>query len=490
MQLSRRGLLGAASAVALSSCATSQAASSDALGADDGVGIATRIRNGEITAAEATEAAIARAERLNPTLNFTATKAYDYARTRAAAPLTGPLAGLPTFVKDLNDLAGVKTMQGSRAFRDNVARTNDRYVEAMLAAGLVPIGKSTTPEFGFTATTEPLVTGATRNPWNTDRIAGGSSGGAGAAVAAGVVPVAHASDGGGSIRIPASINGLVGLKPSRGRLQGAPEAAPVSIGVDGCVSRTVRDTAAWLAATQRTGADQVFAPIPVISGPSTQRLRIALTIDSYNQAADPAVRTATEQVAQLCRELGHTVQETELPFDAAAFEDAFILYWAAGALGVREDFRRNRAGTPLEELLEPLSLQLAAHAERRGQEAVGQAIAKLVASEAEYAAMFANVDVWLTPTLAKPPLRIGEIAPTLPWEEGFARVLQYVKYTPLSNASGGCAISLPLSMTADNLPIGAHFMAAKGEEARLLHLAYELENARPWAQLKPPNWAG
>ncbi len=496
MKLSRRHLLAGTGAAALAGCASSEnvgaaPASADALADLDAVGVAARIRIGEITASEATAAAIARAERINPTLNFIATPGFDYGRTRAASALSGPFAGVPTLIKDLNDLAGLKTMYGCRAYRDNVSTTTDGYVQAILAAGAVPIGKSTTPEFGLTCTTEPLVTGVTRNPWNIDHIAGGSSGGAAAAVASGVVPIAHASDGGGSVRIPASICGLVGLKTSRGRMSGENDNSPVSIGINCCVSRTVRDTAAWLAATQKTGADKVYDPVAVIAGPNERRLRIGLAITSYDGVnPDPDVRSAIEDVARACEGLGHHVTPYALPINGQEFEDAFILYWASGALQTREELRASRAGTPLEDLLEPLTLQLADHAQRAGAEAIGRAITVLRATDQQYAGMFANLDLVLTPTLAKAPLRVGEIAPTLPFDVGFRRVLEYVKYTPYSNASGGCAISLPLSQNAAGLPIGSHFMAPKGEEARLLHLAYELEMARPWARRKPAVWAG
>ncbi|HYD72884.1 MAG TPA: amidase family protein, partial [Candidatus Binatia bacterium] len=285
MRISRRTLM--ANAAALSSLAAACqtpadapcCAASDALGDLDATGVAAHIRAGRISAQEALDAAIARAERVNPQLNFIATPAYNYARARLSQRLEGPFAGVPTLIKDLMPMTGVPTKYGSRAFANNVPTEQPPYMDALIAAGLVPFGKSATPEFGLTATTEPLLGGATRNPWDTSRSSGGSSGGAAAAVAARVVPIAHASDGGGSIRIPASCNGLVGLKPSRGRsvLGGRPDSG-VDISVNGCVSRSVRDTAAWLAVTEQTGAGATFPPIGVVTGPSTQRLRIRLDV--------------------------------------------------------------------------------------------------------------------------------------------------------------------------------------------------------------------
>ncbi|MGH6950874.1 MAG: amidase family protein, partial [Vitreimonas sp.] len=285
-RISRRALM--ANAVALSgmlaACKSTPApdtagAPDDALGDLDATGVAVRIRNSHITPREALEAAIARCERLNPELNFLAAPLYEYGRTRTATRLAGPFAGVPTLIKDLMSIAGQPTRYGSRAFANYVADRQTPYYEALLAAGLVPFGKSTTPEFGLTATTEPLLGGATKNPWDTTRSCGGSSGGAAVAVAARVAPIAHGSDGGGSIRIPASCNGLFGLKPSRGRSVAAGSPDPgIEISVNGCVSRSVRDTATWLAVTEQTGAGAALAPVGMVTGPSTRRQRIAVHI--------------------------------------------------------------------------------------------------------------------------------------------------------------------------------------------------------------------
>lgn len=241
----------------------------DALGDLDATGVAAHIRAGRITASEALEAAIARSERLNGQLNFIATPLHDYGRARAGGQLSGPFAGVPTLIKDLMPMVGHPTQYGSRAFATYVPQEQPPYMDALLAAGLVPFGKSTTPEFGLTATTETLLGGDTLNPWDTSRSSGGSSGGAAVAVAARVVPIAHASDGGGSIRIPASCNGLVGLKPSRDRTVPTGRPQPFEISVNGCVSRSVRDTAAWLAATEATGAGAAYPPNGLVTGPNT-----------------------------------------------------------------------------------------------------------------------------------------------------------------------------------------------------------------------------
>jgi amidase len=493
-QLSRRALMANAAAVSalagLSACA--RTAPADALGDLDATGLAEAIRNGETTAAAALDAAIARAERVNPELNFIASAAYDYGRERAGQTLSGPFAGVPTLIKDLLPVAGLPLKYGCRAFANNVADAQPPYMDALLASGLVPFGKSTTPEFGLTATTEPVQGGPTKNPWDVTRSCGGSSGGAAVAVAARVVPIAHASDGGGSVRIPASCNGLVGLKVSRARnISDGREEGPLPISVNGCVSRSVRDTAAWLAAAEQTGADAALAPVGMVNGPATQRLRIAVNIPDFRgKEPDPEVRAAIEAAAELCRGQGHTVVEGRPEFDGQQFSDDFILLWSASAAEVVQMVQANAGPTPLDQLLEPLTLDLAAHYQRLGADALGAAIARLRAVEAVYAAFFATADVLLTPVLSKPPPLLGELAPTLGMEVGFARVLDYVGYTPLQNVAGAPAISLPLGWSRSGLPIGAHFSAGRGQEGPLLQLAYELEAAQPWAARKPPVSAG
>ncbi|HRE45364.1 MAG TPA: amidase [Terricaulis sp.] len=488
---SRRALIAntAALGALAAGCATpaSTTVSSDALGNADGVGVAARIRAGEITASEALEAAIARSERVDGQLNFITSTAYDEARTKAAAPQSGPFAGVPTLIKDLLEWEGQPIAYGSRAFAQNVASRQAPYMAALLASGLNPYGKSTTPEFGFTATTEPVFGGVTRNPWNPNHSSGGSSGGAAVAVAARVIPVAHASDGGGSIRIPASCNGLVGLKPSRGRNIGSrPNGDASDIGVNGCVSISVRDTAAWQAATEQTGEGRAYVPIGLVTGPNRRRLRIKLEINTALGAApDPEVARAVNEAAELCRRLGHTVVDARAPINGREFSDDFILLWAAGAAGVVRDVRQ-AAGpdAPLDQLLEPLTLELAAHAQARGQEAIGAAIQRLNAVIPQYAAIFDDADVYLTPVLGKPPVPLGVINP----ERGFATfetLETYASYTPLQNVAGAPGISLPLGWSSGGLPIGVQFSAKAGDERTLLELAYELEQAQPWAERVP-----
>lgn len=468
----------------------------DVLGDLDGVAIAARIRAKEITPLEAVDAAIARAEAVNPKINAIVTPMFDRARAQAKAMTTpaGPFAGLPTFIKDLNDIEGVPTKNGSRAFAGNVAKSTSPYVAAVLRSGIIPIGKSTTPEFGFTATTEPLLGGPTRNPWNLDHSSGGSSGGAAALVAAGVVPVAHASDGGGSIRIPAACCGLFGFKPSRFRMTGDRDAAePVSISVNNCVSHSVRDSATWFAAGENTGPDAAYPIVGAVTAPNTRKLRIGVAIEGLipGQKADPEVRAVAESAAKLCRALGHEVFDYAPKLDGPAFAQAFSLYWASGAAQITAAVAKMAPNAPLDQLLEPLTLKLTEMYKSAPPGSLEKAIETLKAADAAYAAMFASdLDVMLTPVLARPPVKIGEIAPTRNFDEMWALVNSYVSYTPVENAAGAPAMSVPLGWSSTGLPIGVHFTAAKGQDGLLYGLAYQLEEAAPWARKHPPVRAG
>ena len=490
-KISRRRLMEGAAALAVASlaaCAEEEVAPrGDVLGNLDAVGVAEKIRNKEFTALEAAESAIARAEKLQPQLNFMITDMFAYAREAAAKPAPGMLSGVPTLIKDLLDVKGFPTKYGSRAFAGAPAATaQNGYADSLFAMGLVPIGKSTTPEFGFTATTEPLLGGSTKNPWSVAHSSGGSSGGAAAAVAAGIVPIAHASDGGGSIRIPASCCGLVGLKPSRNRhIQDERDQGPVPISVNGCVSRSVRDTAAWLYATQRTGADKAFEPVDLVAAASTRTLKIGVQIKTFlGKDPDAAVTAETTRVAEVLKGLGHEIREFRVPIDGAAFADAFTLYWAAMALDIREQVKKMAPGVALESLLEPLSLGLADLAEKAGPAGMATAVATLQRTQRQYEGIFPGIDVLLTPVLAKPPAPLGEFAPTLPMEK-FLTIQDYVAYTPLINAVGAPSISLPLGMSPTGLPLGSHFCAKAGDEQTLLELAYQLEQAAPWRSRKP-----
>lgn len=460
------------------------------LAALDAVETAARIKSGEISAAEAVEAAIARAEALEPEINAIAFKRFDRARDLAATA-SGPWAGVPTFVKDLDDVTGEPSGFGSRAFPGYKGKAQTPLIDAYLGLGVVSLGKSTTPEFGLTATTEPLSTGKTRNPWNTDYSTGGSSGGAAALVAAGVVPVAHASDGGGSIRIPAACCGTVGLKVSKLRYPDARDdpVGPIGLSVHGVQSRTVRDTAAVLAAMETPPEKSGLAPVGLVVGPARRRLRIRMfTAGAAGRPVDPEVVAATEAAARLCEDLGHSVDAFAIPFDQE-IEDAFLLYWAAMAHAIVTTWesvtRLKRNGL----VFEPLTLGLVEHFEAR-RDRLPAAIARLEAVRPEYDALFERADVLLSPVIAAPPAKLGWLDVRVEFKEALERLLNYAQFTGLYNIVGAPAISLPLAMSNAGLPIGVMVGGKVGDEKTLLEFSYEIEQAAPWSGRKPPRFGG
>lgn len=460
----------------------------ESVGADlaewDAVETAAKIRNGEISAAEAVEAAIARAQRIEPRLNAIVNKTFDRAR-REAGEAKGLWAGVPTFIKDLDDVIGVPTGFGTRAFPGYRGKRQTPLIEEYLGLGVVSLGKSSTPEFGLSATTEPIRGGATRNPWNTDHSTGGSSGGAAALVAAGVVPVAHASDGGGSIRIPASCCGTVGLKVSHMRYPDArPDHGPISISVHGVQTRTVRDTAAVIAAMELPPDESGLAPVGLVAGPAARRLRIGyVSKDLSGVSMDAEVDEATAKVASLCEKLGHRVEPFTFPFERRLGDD-FLLYWASAAHGIvalwKRQFKLPLQGVAFEKFTLGLNNYYEANTD-----VFDDAIKRLQAVSVEMANIFSQYDVILSPVVATPPPKIGFLDGDLDYETLRDRLLGYVPFTSLYNVAGNPAISLPLSMSSKGLPIGTMFAAADGDEKTLLELSYELEEALPWRERRP-----
>jgi amidase len=454
----------------------------------DAIETAAAIKSGAVSALEAVDAAIARAEALNPQLNFLVAEDFERARARANGPLgDGPFAGVPFLIKDLDNFIGLPTRSGTRTTAGMGPATRQApLIDGMLAAGLNPIGKSTTPEHGFLPTTEPLAFGPTRNPWDTARSSGGSSGGAAAATAAYVVPFAHASDGGGSIRIPASCCGLFGLKPSRGRtLATDPGHFPMPLSVQLCVSRSVRDSAALLAAVEGTGAG--LPPVGMVRGPSARRLRIGMVLDSVSGGApDPEVAAAIEGMAALLGDLGHRVEPTAWPAPVVGMADAFLLTWSQGAANLLAEAGQRIGHAPGLDDVEPFSLAMAAIVAGAPAGAVDQAVAYLESLRGAYDAWLGQYDLILSPVLSLPPPELGWLAPDLPVEVMAERLPRYVGYTTPHNVVGAPAMSVPAAWTASGLPIGAQFGAAVGAEAAMLELAYEIESAQPWAGRRPP----
>lgn len=457
----------------------------DALGDLDAVGLTAAFQAGTVSPAEAVEAAIARLEKVNPALNGLAYPAFDRAREQAGHPRGGFFAGVPTFIKDNVDVAGMPTMQGTDAWDPHPAAVDGAFAELYLATGLNPLGKTQLSEFGFSAAAEHPRIGAVRNPWNTDYTAGASSSGSAAFVAAGVVPIAHANDGGGSIRIPASCNGLVGLKPSRGRLPLDKDLRmmPVRIVYNGVVSRSVRDTAAFFAEAERIRPARRLLPIGDVTAPGRQRLKIAVVTRSVGREARPEVRELTLQTAALLEDLGHHVERIDNPPVPAFFADDFLLYWASLATALVRGGPRMFGPTFDRSKLDDLTLGLDRHALRHAYR-LPLAVGRLAASGWFSRWFFRNHDVLLTPTVADQTPPVGFLDPTAGYEQTIERLMDWVAFTPLQNATGDPSISLPLTQTAAGLPQGMMFSAPRGAEARLLELAYELEEARPWARIQ------
>jgi amidase len=370
---------------------------------------------------------------------------------------------------------------GSRALPNKPADASSRFVKQFLSVGLVNLGKSTLPEFGLTATTESLMTGPTRNPWNPDYSTGGSSGGSAALVAAGVVPLAHGNDGGGSIRIPAACCGLVGLKPSRSRLADAEgsEKMPINIVCQGVISRSVRDTAAFYAVAEKHYRNPDLPEIGLVQNPGKERLRIGLFTDTPDNT--PIHSDSVEAVVtagRLCEDLGHHVDRISCPFNKQAMGD-FLIYWGMLAFYIyhfgRKLFKTDFDRKKLESWTLGLSLFF-----RKNLLKTPHIIRSLKKFSNQYEKIFSEYDILLTPTLSHAPPKIGYLGPEVSFETHFERIRQYAAFTPPQNIAGAPAISLPLGFSRNGLPIGIQFAAAYGQEKRLLELALELEEARPW----------
>jgi amidase len=456
----------------------------DALGDLDAVGLAEAIRAGRRSIRDVVDAAIARTERVSPELNAIAAERFVDARREVTSPRGGFFAGVPTFVKDNSDLAGLATMHGTDAFAPVPAKQDGDFARMFLATGVVPLGKTRLSEYGFSASAEHPRLGPVRSPWSTDHTAGASSSGSAALVAAGVVPLAHANDGGGSIRIPAAVNGLVGLKPTRGRLaqDRVFRRMPIRLVADGVVSRSVRDTAAFLREAEKVYRDLRLSPIGDVRHASRARRRIAVFTDGIDVRATPEVEALTRTTAELLESLGHHVEWVDLPIPAS-FKEDFLLYWGFLAAAIVRSGRLEHGRSWDASKLDRMTLGLDRHC-RRHLHRVPGAMARLRRCTRLSDELHASYDVILTPTLACETPRIGWLDPMQDYETVMGRLLQWVAYTPWHNATGTPAISLPLATTAAGLPHGMMLAANHGQEAMLLELAYELEEARPWPLLR------
>jgi amidase/6-aminohexanoate-cyclic-dimer hydrolase len=463
----------------------------------DALGLAELIRKGEAKPSEVLEAAIARFEERNPKLNAVVIPMIDEAREAAGGNLPdGPFRGVPFLLKDLHLLSsGSRTSYGCRLYEDFVADHDSEIVTRYREAGLVTFGKTASPEFGFTTTTESTLFGQTRNPWNTDHTAGGSSGGAAAAVAGGIVPLANASDGGGSIRIPASCCGLFGMKPTRARTPSGPDAGEGWSGMSAvhAVSRSVRDSAALLDAT---GGPDLGAPYwappperPYLEevGRPAGRLRIGFQSRAFiDVETHPDCVAAVEEASRLCAELGHEVEEASLSIDVETFRQATGAIIAAN-LRVNVEDRAATLGRDFgADDLEPVTYATVVRAAEIGAAEYARAIRVIHGVGRQVAGFLERYDVLLTPTMATPPLPLGVLSLSNPdLGEFLGSLLKTIAFTQLFNASGNPAMSVPLAWNAAGLPIGVQFAGRFGDEATLFRLAAQLEQARPWFDRLP-----
>ncbi|MCC7046176.1 MAG: amidase [Alphaproteobacteria bacterium] len=463
----------------------------------DALGLAELIARKQVRPDEVLEAAIARIEAWNPRLNAIVHRMDEAARATLAKGPKGPFAGVPFLLKDLYAFdAGHPVTNGSRFWKGFLPDHDITLVERYKAAGLVICGRTNTPELGLTMATEPAALGICRNPWNLERSAGGSSGGSAAAVAARIVPMAHATDGGGSIRIPAANCGLVGLKPTRARNPAGPDVGEgwSGLATGHCVSITVRDSAALLDATNGPApGDPYAAPPPARPyaqevGADPGRLRVGL-VTAGPGGEKPHVECVAGAVAagKLCESLGHHVEETEFRFDVAQFVEAMwtvIPANVANTIDLRAKYA-GRAATRAD--VEPLTWAMAELGRKLPASAYARAVLMIHGFGRQVARMYQRFDVLLSPVLTNPPLPFGRTSMQNPDPDAFrTEIAGELLFTPIYNVSGCPAMSLPLHWTADGLPVGIQIGAAFGNEAVLFRLAAQLEKAKPWRDRTPP----
>lgn len=465
----------------------------------DGLALASAIRQGELSVAEVIDAARAACSAVNPAINAVL-EFYSDVRAPQAAP-SGALGGVPILRKDLGATEAGRLQEcGSRFLRGNRSTRDSAYVELCRRAGLIFVGRSATPEFGFSSATESVLAGTTRNPWAPARMAGGSSGGAAAAVAAGIVPIAHASDGGGSIRIPASACGIVGLKPSRGRVSGAPHGADalLGLGVEFVVCRSIRDAAAALDILAQPQPGDPFVitasaePYARLAAASPGALRIAVTTEPWGGVTvDSEIAAAVANAARLCEELGHHVEWAFPRFDFEAMLRVLTDFFAFGIVSLAKD---RLAGDPQigPDTLEPVTLANWELAQRLTAADIEKDRHRVNLLCRAVGAFFERYDVLLTPTLANPPPLHGRYSQSRidlqPLE--YMREMQHTdQFLPIFNVTGQPALSIPIGLSSHGLPIGGQLVGRFANEHTLLALGQQLLRALP-KQPRPAIWAG
>jgi len=451
----------------------------DALGELDAVAVSALIKKGDISLSEVEAAAESRLNLINPLLNAVAYKAYK--SPRRANDKSALLYGVPSLLKDNIDLAGMPTNHGTEALVARPAKRDCLYATQLLSTGVTLMGKSRMPEFGLNATTEFRSTPPTLNPWNTEYSVGASSGGAAAVVASGALPICHANDGGGSIRIPAAAAGLIGLKPSRGRHVDSKTARllPINIISEGVLTRTVRDTAAYIAASEKFWRNPSMPKVGLVDGPSRRTLRVGLLMESVTDTVvDHETTAAVERTARVLESHGHVIEPIPIPAEASFGQD-FVDYWAllasiAGGLGsflFDSSFDKN--------LLDGLTQGLRERFRKGGWARTPGVLWRLRRARHIYEKCFNHIDLILSPVVSHTTPKIGYLSPNTPFDVLMSRLLNYVAFTPLQNVTGAPAISLPMGLGANGLPIGVQIAAAHGNDRTLLEIAFELENEAP-----------
>ena len=461
----------------------------------DALGLAQLVNKGEVSAMELLEIAIARSKAVDPTVNCVVEELFDYARTTVKAGLPqGPFTGVPFMLKDLGTaLKATVTTNGSLFYKDARMDYSSTVVDRYQRAGLVIFGKTASPEFGGTPTTESILFGDTRNPWDLSRSAGGSSGGSAAAVAAGILPLANGTDGGGSIRIPASCCGLFGMKPSRGRVPSGPQELSSIMSVIHAVSRSVRDSAALLDASRGPEPGQTtIAPFPegnyldaVARVPKGLRIGLIVTPLTHSPV-DPECVEATANAARLCEKLGHHVQEITLPVDPRDFFASTRIIMGTGTV-MRVRNREQQLGRKVTENdLEPIIWQRYQDSRAYTAEQLERAQLGVEKAARQMALLQQDYDILLSPTLATPPVKLGKLSLNQDNATYEKEAISTSAFTMLYNATGQPAMSVPLHWTPDGLPVGVMFAGRYGEEALLFQLAGQLEQASPWFDKLPP----
>ncbi len=466
----------------------------------DGLGLAALVARKEVTPEELVATAIAAIEKVNPKLNAVLQTLPQQATAEIRQGLSqGPFTGVPFLIKELVLHAkGVRCDMGSKLAQGFVPQTDTELMARFRRAGLVLVGTTQTPELGYNPTTETTLFGPVHNPWDLTRSAGGSSGGSGAAVAAGIVPIAHANDGGGSIRIPAACNGLVGLKPSRDRVPTGPDYSDPLCGLacEFVVTRSVRDAATLFDLVSGADVGAPGHPTPPVRsyreevGAQPGRLRIAWTTTPASGAKiHPECEQAVQETVRMLQDLGHTLVEDRPQYDWETFLQNVHVIWTAYTASAVDDVAKGMGRKPSLDNLEAVTLACYEDGKRYSAVDLLNAMAHGNLISRQIGAFFQNVDAFITPTLAQPPAPLGELNQNrkgMTAMEWTRQVFTYVPFTPVFNSTGQPAISLPLHWSANGLPIGVQIVGRFGDEATLLRLASQLETARPWAGKRPP----